>query len=84
MKNVEPSIGTSKRPRGEASTATPTSGDMLVVEEIHVDPTTTMDPSGDDDAVDPTVTTPLSLHVMMEFFMTTQAAHGQLINELLT
>ena len=84
MKNVEPSIGTSKRPRGEASTATPTSGDMLVVEEIHVDPTTTMDPSGDDDAVDPTVTTPLSLHVMMEFFMTTQAAHGQLLDELIT
>ena len=39
---------------------------------------------GDDDTTDPTVTSPLSLHAMMESFMTTQAAHGQLLDELLT
>ena len=78
MKSGELSIGTSKRPKGEGSTVAPASGAMPVAEEIHVDP------SGDDDAVDPTVIPPLSLHAMMESFMTTQAAHGQLLDELLT
>ena len=40
--------------------------------------------SGDDDIVDPTITPPLSLRAMMESFITTQTAHGQLIDELLT
>ena len=33
---------------------------------------------------EPTVPPPLSLHAMMETFMMTQAAHGQLLNELIT
>nr|POF18934.1 hypothetical protein CFP56_29753 [Quercus suber] len=57
---------------------------MPTVEEVHVDPITIIDPTGDDDAVNPTVTLPLSLRTMIESFMTTQAAHGQLLDELLT
>ena len=74
MKSAKPSTRTSKRPRGEASTAAPTSGDQAVVEEIHVDPIATVDP----------IVAPFSLHSTMETFMTTQATHGQLIDELLT
>ena len=84
MKSAEPSIGTSKRSKGEASSTAPAFGAMLVAKEIHVDLTTAVDPSGDDDAVDPTVTPPLSLRAMMESFMTTQAAHGQLLDKLFT
>ena len=83
MKSVEPSTEISKRPTGETSTAAPALGDMLATEEVHVDPTTVVDPFSDDDAVDPIVTPPLSLRAMMNSFMTTQAAHGQLLNELL-
>ena len=82
MKSVELSIRTSKRSRGEATTATLAFGNMPAAEEVHVDPTTTVDPSGDDDVVDPIVTPPL--RAMMESFMNTQAALGQLIDELLT
>ena len=71
MKSFEPSTWTSKRPRGEASTATPASGDMATTEEVHVDPTATVDPSSDEDVVDLIVTPPLSLHTMMKSFMTT-------------
>ena len=42
-----------------------------------------MDASSDADDVDPPVAPPLLLCAMMESFMTTQAAHGQLLNELL-
>ena len=49
-----------------------------------MDLTATMDPGGDDDTTNPIVTPPLSLRTMMETFMTTQAAHEQLIGELLT
>ena len=88
MKNVEPSTGTSKRPRGEVSTAALVSSDQPAdvdpTKEVHVDPTTTVDPTSDAKTVDPTVTPPLSLCGMMETFMTTQVAHGQLIDELLT
>ena len=86
MKRAEQSTRTSKKPRGDASTTTPASSDQPAVEEVHVDPTVVVDPaaSGDDDTIDPTVTLPLSLHAMMESFMTTQAAHGQLLEELLT
>ena len=43
-----------------------------------------MDPTASDaKTVDPTVTPPLSLQAIMETFMTTQAAYGQLIDELL-
>ena len=49
-----------------------------------MDLTITMDPSGDDDIADPIVTPPHSLRTMVETFMTTQAAHEQLIDELLT
>nr|POF19160.1 hypothetical protein CFP56_53465 [Quercus suber] len=77
MKSGEPSIRASKRSRGEAFTTALASGAMPTVEEIHVDPTTTtVDPSGDDDAVDPTITPLLLLRAMMESFMTTQTAHG--------
>ena len=80
-KLAEPSVGTSKRPRVEASTTTPATSDQPAavdptVEEIHVDPTSTMDPTTDAKTVDAIVTPPLSLCVMMEIFMTTQAAHG--------
>ena len=40
--------------------------------------------SGDDDIVDPTITPPFLLLAMMESFMTTQTAHGQLLDELMT
>jgi len=43
-----------------------------------------VDPSGGADNADPTVAPPLSLRAMMESFMTTQAAHGQLLDGLLT
>ena len=84
MKSVEPSIGTSKRPSGEASTTAPASGDQPATKEIYVDPTTAMDLASDDDTADPKITPPLSLCAMMGTFMTTQVTHGQLIDELLT
>ena len=83
MKSDELNIGTSKRPRGEASTIAPTSGDQPATEEVHVDPTVAVDPTSDDDTVNPTITLPLSLCAMIETLMTTQKAHGQLIDELL-
>ena len=49
-----------------------------------MDPTVAVDPVSDDDIADPIVTLPFSLHTMMETFMTTQATHEQLIDELLT
>ena len=87
MKSVKPSTRTLKRPRGEVSTAALASGDQRTTEEIPmnptaaIDPTTIVDPTTDD-TINSTVTS-LSLHAMMKTFMTTQAAHGQLINELL-
>ena len=65
----------------EASTAAPATGDKLAavdptVEEIHVDPTSTMDPTTNAEIADAIVTPPLSLHALMKIFMTTQAAHG--------
>ena len=56
---------------------------MDPAKEIHVDPTTAVDPTGDAETANPTVT-PLSLRAMIETFMSTQATHGQLIDELLT
>ena len=65
-KPVEPSVSTSKRPRVDVVATT---GDMSV-KEIHIDPTTAMDPNTTD--VEPTVPPPpLSLRVMMEIFMMT-------------
>ena len=86
MKSDELNIGTSKRPRGEASTTAPTSSDQPATEEVHADPTVAVDPTSDDDTANPTkatITLPLSLCAMMETLMTTQKAHGQLIDELL-
>ena len=57
---------------------------MPSAKENFMDPTATVDPSGGADDVDPTVAPPFSLHAMMESFITTQAAHGQLLDELLT
>ena len=87
MKSVKPSTRTSKRPRGEVSTAALASGDQPTTKEIPMNPTAAMDPTiivdlATDDTINSTVTS-LSLHAMMKTFMTTQAAHGQLINELL-
>ena len=48
-----------------------------------MDPTIAVDPVGDDNIADPIVTLPLSLCAMIETLMTTQKAHGQLIDELL-
>ena len=84
MKSAETSIRTSKRSRDEASTIATASGAMLAAEETFVDSTVAVDPSSGADDVDRTVTPPISLHNMMVSFMTTQAAHGQLLDELLT
>ena len=62
MKSAEPCTRTSKRSRGEASTKAPTSSAMPTAEETFLDPTTTVDPSGGAEDVDPTVAPPLSLH----------------------
>ena len=83
MKSVKTSTGTSKRSRGEATTTAPISGAMSAIEETFMDPITAMDPSSVAEDVDPTVTPPLSLCATMESFMTTQAAHRQLLDELL-
>ena len=74
MKSDELNIGTSKRPRGEASTTAPTSSDQPATEEVHADPTVAVDPTSDDDTANPTkatITLPLSLCAMMETLMTT-------------
>ena len=84
MKSAEPSIRMSKRSQGEASITAPASDAMPPAEETFVDPTTAVDlTSGGVDEVDPTVAPPFSLCAMMQSFMTTQAAHGQLFDELL-
>ena len=57
---------------------------MLAVEETFVDLIAAVDPFGGADDVDPTITLPLLLRDMMESFITTQAAYGQLLDELLT
>ena len=75
MKNAEPSIGTSKRSRGKASTTATVSSTMPTAEETFVDLTTVVDPSGGVDDVDPTVAPLLSLRAMIKSFMTTQVAH---------
>ena len=82
MKSVEPITGMSKRSQVEFSTTILASSTMLATEVV--DSTTAMGPFGGADDIDPTVTPPLSLHAMMESFMATQAAHGQLLDELLT
>ena len=85
MKSAEPSIRTLKRPRGEAFSAALASSDQFVAEEVHVDPTIALDLAGDDDeTTDPAITPPFSLRATMESFMTTQAAHRQLLDELIT
>ena len=52
---------------------------MDLTEEIHVGPIAAVDPVANVETNDPTVTPPLSPRAMMETFMTTQVAHGQLI-----
>ena len=50
-----------------------------------MDPIVAVDPAGDDDeTTDPTITPPFSLRATMESFMTIQAAHRQLLDELIT
>nr|POE98868.1 hypothetical protein CFP56_56304 [Quercus suber] len=84
MKSAEPSTRLSKRSRGEATTTAPAFGAMPVAEETFVDTNVAIDPSGGAEDVDPTVAPPLSLRAMMESFMTTQDAYGQLLDDLLT
>ena len=62
----------------------------MAVEEILVNPTAVV-AKDDVDEVDveigdaePTIPPPFSLHATMETFMTTQVAHGQLLDELIT
>ena len=57
---------------------------MPATKETFVDSIAAMDPSSGAEDVDPTVAPLLSLCAMMQSFMTTQAAHGQLLDELLT
>ena len=83
MKSAKPSIRTSKRSRGEASITTPSSSTMSAAKETFMDQTAVVYPSGGADDVDPTVA-PFLLHAMMQSFMTMQATHGQLLDELLT
>ena len=76
MKNAKLSTATSKRPKVEASTVALATSDQLVAvdpttKDIHVDPTTTMNPIANAETDDPTVTPHLSLRAMMETFMTT-------------
>ena len=82
--SVEPSTGTSKRSQGEASTTALASSAMPYVEEAFVDSTAVVDPTSGAEDVDPTVTPSLSLYAIMQSFITTLAAHGQLLDELLT
>ena len=62
----------------------PTAGDIHA-EESPIDPTAAVVDDSDDEVhvdsvvAEPTVPPPLSLRAMMETFMTTQAAHGQLL-----
>ena len=82
-KNVGPSVGSSKRPRVQSIAAD------VHAEESPVDPIATVADDGDDEvhvdsvAVKPTVPPPLTLRAMMETFMTTQAAHGRLLDGLI-
>ena len=62
----------------------------MPAEEISCDPTTTV-VEDDVDEVDvetsdvkPTIPSPLSLRAMIDSFMTTQATHRQLLDELIT
>ena len=82
-RNVGPSVGSSKRPRVQSTTRDDHA------EQSPVDPTGTVADIGDDGvhahstAADPIIPSPLSLRAMMETFMTTQAAHGQLLDGLI-
>ena len=66
-----------------------TAGD-LPFEEIPINPIAVVAKDNVDEVefktsdAQPTVPPPLSLRAMMETFMTTQAAHGQLLNKLIT
>ena len=69
----------SKRPRVESSTGDasrpPSSGDPSA--EEYVDPTTTIDPS-------PSSSSDSSIRSMLDTVMTVQAAHGQILLDVLT
>ena len=49
-----------------------------------MDPTAAVDPASHAEDVDPSIAPPLSLRATMQSIMTTQAAQGQLLDELLT
>nr|POE75200.1 hypothetical protein CFP56_76793 [Quercus suber] len=82
-KNVGLSVGSSKRPRVQALLAD------VHAEESLIDPKTAVANDGDDEVhvdsadAEPTIPPPLSLRALMETFMTTQAAYGQLLDGLI-
>ena len=81
---VEPSASSSKIPRAESTTG------YFPSEEIPIDPIAVVAKDNVDEVevktsdAEPTVPFPLSLHAMMETFMITQVADGQLLDELIT
>lgn len=84
-KTVEPSVGLLKRSRVESIAKD------VHAKEIPFDPTVAVADDDDVDEVDvdttnvePTIPPSLSLRDMMETFMMTQTAHGQLLGELIT
>ena len=87
MKTVEQSAGSSKRPQVKTPTVDPSPP-----KERHFDPMATVSDGVDEVDLDtdgaqtanPSIPPCLSLSSMMETFMTTQAAHEQLLDELLT
>ena len=80
---VDPSVGSSKRPRVRS-----TIGDVPD-EDMHGDPITAIAKDGDDEVDVDTVgaahtgPSPPPLRAMLETIMTTQTAHGQLLDGLL-
>ena len=89
MKTVEPSAGSPKEPRVETLSI----DHFLPPKERHFDPMVEVANDGVDEVdlnangaqtADPFIPPRLSLRSMLEIFMTTQVAHGQLFDELLT
>lgn len=81
-KPIKLSVGTLQRSRVDVVVATALAARNMPTKEIHIDPTAVVDLDTAD--AKPTIPPPLSLRAMIETFMMTQAAHGQLLDALLT
>lgn len=81
-KPIGPSVCTSKRPHVDVIAAAPLTTRDMPTEEIHIDLTTVVDLDTTDAKL--TIPPPLSLRAIMETFMMTKAAHGQLLTEVTT